>query len=170
MRPEVLVYTAPEQWTPAPPEVQGWFGPGRTGEAFEAQGYACLSPHSVTTLDTGAFTQWVTTASEAVYRHALLVRVAARETIVLCPTTPDLLAYLGRYGALATVVQLARDVEALREMLERLFLAWHGHVQEATCARCNTEPGKTHAMCRAAPAASPPAVDITAAGKTRRPA
>ena len=167
MRPEVFVYTAPEQWTPAPPEVHDWFAAGWAGDALEARGYACLSLSRAPSPLVGSAVRWVARAPEALYRHALLVQAAACDTVVLCPTTPDLLAYLARHGTMAHVAQVASDVEDMCGMLERLFLAWHGHVQETACSSCDPVPGKVDAIRRRSRNGSPPAMIMQPSGKKR---
>jgi hypothetical protein len=115
----------------------------------------------------GSTVQWVARAPDAFYRHALMVRVAAFDTVVLCPTTPDLLAYLARHGAMEHVAQVARNVEDMCGVLERLFLVWHGHVQETACSCCDPGPGKVEAIRRLSRNGYPPAMIMKQSGKKR---
>jgi hypothetical protein len=135
---DTWIFTAPDTWTPAATPAPDW--PDDVGDdAYMASlGYRQVreAPNYDIVEFVGAWSLWMATDRATCPRYGLLLWTGYHSALVWLPTLPDLMAYMARYETVGQAPWLTDDINDFREVLNKLFRAWHGHHAEAVCPEC----------------------------------
>jgi hypothetical protein len=138
---ETYTFTAPDCWTPVPSQPEWAWGEDEDEVAFMRRlGYAFDSeaPNTDIVEFVGGWALYVRPPSELTTpRYVLLVWIGGTTMLVFIQTPPDLLAYLARYGTIGQDQWRQEDFGELKELLEKLFQAWHRHHATMFCRQCS---------------------------------
>jgi len=100
-------------------------------------GYAkALWNPSASMLSPGLFEVWMN--REATFPYCLFLALPDDSSeVIWLASTPDYLDFLAKYGNPGLLTSVHGELEWLREIIEKLFQAWHGHGTTAYCRECD---------------------------------